>query len=219
MRQHSWSVAAGVVGLALAVAAGCAGKGETVHLDLKPIPRGSVAEAQKDSGERVLVEAFEDQRPDKARLGTRTHLWGGVTHFDVAGGQAGAVIARAVGEHLAQKGRQVKIRVVPTDGRPPAGDEWAPDVTVRGQVQRLETHAKSRFGNTLISAKLQVIVFAQNSADGSRVRLTLEGERSRAVFWFEPQDLQALVNDLLTESLDKLLSEVQVIKGSWVLKS
>lgn len=218
MRQQAFGMVAAVV-LSLAVMAGCAGKGETVNLDLKPAPRGSVADAQQESGERVLVEAFEDLRPDKTRLGTRTHLWGGVTHFDVAGGKAGAAIARVIGEHLAQKGRQVKINVVTPGGQAAKGDEWAPDVTVTGQVQELTAHAKSRFGNTLITAKIQVIVFAQNSADGSKVRLSLDGERSRAVFWFEPEDVQALVNAMLADSLDKLLSNVQVQKGSWVLKS
>jgi hypothetical protein len=217
MREVSGPVTAGLI-LGLTLLAGCAGKGETVHLDLKPAPQGNVAEAQKASGERVLVRAFEDLRPDKARLGTRTHLWGGMTHFDVPGGNAGGAIARVVGEYLAQKGRQVKIKVV-QPGQPATGDEWAPDVTVTGQVEELSANAKSRVLNTLVTAKLRVIVYGVNSADGSKVRLSLEGEKSKPVFWFDPEDVQALVNELLVESLDKLLSNVQVEKGSWVLKA
>lgn len=216
MGDASGRVTAGLV-LGLALLAGCAGKGDTVHLDLKPAPQGNVAEAQKASGERVLVKAFEDLRPDKTRLGTRTHLWGGVTHFDVPGGNAGASVARVVGEYLAQKGRQVKIQVV--QAARPAGDEWAPDVTVTGQVEELSANAKSRVGNTLITVKLRVIVYGVNSADGSKVRLSLEGEKARPVFWFDPEDVEALVNELLVESLNKLLSNVEVQKGSWVLRS
>lgn len=216
MGDASGRVTAGLV-LGLALLAGCAGKGDTVHLDLKPAPQGNVAEAQKASGERVLVKAFEDLRPDKTRLGTRTHLWGGVTHFDVPGGNAGASVARVVGEYLAQKGRQVKIQVV--QAARPAGDEWAPDVTVTGQVEELSANAKSRVGNTLITVKLRVIVYGVNSVDGSKVRLSLEGEKARPVFWFDPEDVEALVNELLVESLNKLLSNVEVQKGSWVLRS
>lgn len=217
MWNRSWWLFLGLGCLVLPSLSGCAGKGQTVYLDLNSALRGAETE-QTGRGEAVLVEAFEDLRPEKQRLGTRTHIWGGVTHFDVPGSRAGSVVARLVGEYLAKTGRQVTINVVGT-GEQAAQAKGVPDVTVTGQVHEFSTHAKSRFFSTVITAKFQVIVLAKNSADSSSVKLSLEGERSRTVFWFNEEDVQALINDMLADSLKKLMSSVKVEGKSWALKS
>lgn len=227
MRHRTWGVSLWLLGaMGLVSVAGCAGKGETVWLDLQPVIRasGTVA-AQKDSPELVLVEAFEDLRPEKGKTGLRTHLWGGVTYFDVPSSLPGASVARLVGEYLAKTGRQVTINVV--NGMPGQPDragasvvtQGGADVIVTGQVQELSVHAKSRFGSTEMSAKFHVVVLAKNKADGSTVRRVLEGARSQTVFRFEPEDVQALVNAMLTDSLNRLLENISVEGKSWRLKS
>lgn len=221
MGSCTWGLRLCLLGaVSLVSVAGCAGKGETVWLDLQPGMRAAGA-AQHDSPELVLVEAFEDVRPEKGKTGLRTHLWGGVTYFDVPGGVPGAAVARLVGEYLAKAGRQVTIHVVGDAGRPGASTatQGGADVMVTGQVQELSVHAKSRFGSTEISAKFHVVVVAKNRADGSQVRRVLEGARSKTVFWFEPEDVQTLVNAMLTDSVSRLLDQVSVEGKSWRLKS
>jgi len=215
MNSRVWLVLVGL-GLSLSALSGCAAKGETVQLDLRTSVRGDGAPLE--GGERVQIEAFEDLRAEQGPLGVRTHIWGGVTRFDVPGGKPGAVLARLLGETLLQKGRQVKV-VVAGSGKAEAPADGAPDVTITGQIQEFSTHAKSRFGSTVITAKLQVLVLARNSANGSTVRLMLEDARSRTVFWFEPEDVQDLVNAMLADGLEKLLSNVRVDGRSWALKS
>ncbi|MFM8552590.1 MAG: hypothetical protein ACKOCD_09860, partial [Nitrospiraceae bacterium] len=166
MRRSVWGMSLwlwGVIGLA--AVPGCAGKGETVWLDLQPGPRAE-GPAPKDSPELVLVEAFEDLRPEKGKTGLRTHIWGGVTYFDVPGSLPGASVARLVGEYLAKTGRQVTINVVAQPDRPgsPSVSQGGADVMITGQVQELSVHAKSRFGSTEITAKFQVTVLAKNKA-------------------------------------------------------
>ena len=51
---------------------------------------------------------------------------------------------------------------------------------------------------------------AKNTADDSVVRMTLNGEGSQSVFWFEPEDAQSLLNVILTDSLEKLLTTTKV---------
>ena len=41
---------------------------------------------------------------------------------------------------------------------------------------------------------------AQNVADGSTIRMTLNGSGADDVFWFDPEGAQALVNDVMTDS-------------------
>ncbi|MEW6543474.1 MAG: hypothetical protein AB1411_07675 [Nitrospirota bacterium] len=199
---------AGAVWLALA---GCAGSGETVDLYLQalgPIP-------PKGSGETILVMPFEDQRAEKQKVGMRTHVWGGVTYFDVPGGKAGDALAEVVADYLKKEGRQV------SPGKGPAQAETSqkqPDVTLTGQIHELSAHAKSRFGSTEITIKVRVALRAMNAADRSTTKMTLEGARTQTVFWFEPRDVQDLLNATLNESLQRLITDVKVEGRSWRIK-
>jgi hypothetical protein len=193
----------------LTVAAGCAGTGETVNLSLKAM--GPVG--QQGSGEKILVVPFQDQRLTQAHLGARTHLGGGVTYFDVAGSRSWEAVARMVAEYLAKTGRRAWYAQPGS-----AGPEGKPDVTLSGQVRDLSANAKSRFGSTAITVKFHMTLQAVNEADGSTTRLTLEGSREDAVFWFRPEQVEDLLNTALTESLDKILADVKVDGGIWRLK-
>jgi hypothetical protein len=207
-RVFGWLAGSCLV-MGLWVLAGCAGTAETVGLSVKSV---GPAKAQ-GSGEKILVVPFEDQRLSQSRLGLRTHLWGGVTYFDVTDGKVGEAVARMVAEHLTKTGRQAWY------GKPgAAGPEGKPDVALSGQVRDLSANAKSRFGSTAITVKFHVTLQAVNEADGSITRMTLEGSRDDAVFWFRPQEVEDLLNAALTESLDKILGDVKVDGVSWRLK-
>jgi hypothetical protein len=59
----------------------------------------------------------------------------------------------------------------------------------------------------------------QNVADGSTIRMTLNGSGEDDVFWFDPEDAQALVNDVLTDSFGKLVQDTTVENRQLRLKS
>jgi len=61
-------------------------------------------------------------------------------------------------------------------------------------------------------------VLARNAADGSTTSMSLEGTSTESVFWFEPKDLQNLVNLTLKESLDKLMADTKVEKRALRLR-
>lgn len=187
-------VAVGVWGLA-----GCATK-ETATLNVQAVP-GPGTSAQKDSVS-VAGAAFDDARPEKGRLGVRRHLWGGETTFTIAGGKPGDVVARVMADYLKQKGWRVEMAT-------PDGSSTA-DVLISGKVLDFSVDADSKVGRTEITAKTKVIVEATNKADGSIVRMTLNGDGSQKVFWFEPEDAQELVSEVLTESLEKLVQNTKV---------
>jgi phosphotransferase system HPr-like phosphotransfer protein len=85
-----------------------------------------------------------------------------------------------------------------------------PDITITGQVQQLSAQARSRFFSTRMTAKARIVIQAANASDRSTVRLNLDGTREDAVFWFEPREVQELVNRMLKENLDRLLADVYV---------
>ena len=159
---------------------------------------------------RVAVGSVEDGRSHKTGLGVRTHLWGGVSYFDVPGGDPADVVAQALTDYLTAKGWQVTKRG--------AGDNGA-DVVLTGKILDLSVHAKSRIGFTEVTTKSKLALQAQNVADGSTIRMTLNGSGGDDIFWFDPEDAQALVNDVLTDSFSKLLQDTMVENKQLRLKS
>jgi len=62
---------------------------------------------------------------------------------------------------------------------------------------------------TEISSKSKIVVQALNRADKSSVRMTLNGAGTESVFWFDPEDAQGLMNEVLTASLEKLVANTK----------
>jgi uncharacterized lipoprotein YajG len=182
-----------MIGVGLMTLTGCSTKGQVVTLDVQAVAPGGDAAGKAMGGDtNVAVGSFEDGRPQKNQIGVRHHLFGGETPFDVAGGKPGEVVGRVMGEYLKRKGWSIN----------PNG---APDVAVSGKVLDFSADADSKLFSTEITVRTKVVVEAMNKADGSIVRMTLNGDGSQRVFWFEPEDVQKLLSEVLTESLEKLV--------------
>lgn len=190
-----------VVGVPLLVMVGCAGKGDVIPLLLQPAPPDAAQTVKLPEAVRVSVTPFEDQRQEKNRLGVRTHLWGGESLFNVPGGLPGEAAAQAMGDYLAARGWQIV--------KPGATDNHA-DVILSGKLLDLSVDAKSGVGSTKLTASSRLAVQVRNTGDQSLVRMTLSGAGTDRVFWFAPEDAQALLNDILNESFDKLLRDIKV---------
>ncbi|MEK7236731.1 MAG: hypothetical protein AAB242_08915, partial [Nitrospirota bacterium] len=96
--------------VSLIALAGCAGRGEVIPLQIHPIVTKSESVSKPTPALRVAVGPFEDGRSHKTGLGIRTHLWGGVSYFDVPGGNPADVVAQALTDYLTAKGWQVTKR-------------------------------------------------------------------------------------------------------------
>jgi len=187
--------------LSLIALAGCASTGEVIPLQIHPTMTGPERVVRLKAAVRVAVGSVEDGRSHKTGLGVRTHLWGGISYFDVPGGNLADVVARALTEYLTAKGWQVTKRG--------AGDNEA-DVILSGKILDFSVHAKSRVGFTEVTTKTKLALQAQNVADGSTIRITLNGSGGDDVFWFDPDDAQVLVNEVLTDSFGKLVQDTKI---------
>lgn len=196
--------------ISLIALAGCAGTGEVIPLQIHPIVTGSEGVAKQRAAVRVAVGSVEDGRTHKTGLGVRTHLWGGVSYFDVPGGNPADVVAQALSDYLTAKGWQVTKRG--------AGEAGA-DVILTGKILDFSVHAKSRVGFTEVTTKTKLALQAQNVADGSTIRMTLNGSGADDVFWFDQEDAQAIVNDVLTDSFGKLVQDTKIENKSLRLTS
>jgi uncharacterized lipoprotein YajG len=192
-------------------ATGCAATGEVITLNVQTTPP-QTGEAKR-SEVNVAVLPFEDARPEQGRLGSRSHFWGGRTYFEVPGGKPSDAVADAVADYLKAKGW--KVYAAKSADQAASGKA---DVLLSGKLLVLAVDAESRFARTNIAAKSKIAVHAQNAADGSTVRMTLNGAGSQSVFWFSPEDAQKLLNEVLTESLEKLVLDTKVENHALRLK-
>jgi uncharacterized lipoprotein YajG len=81
---------------------------------------------------------------------------------------------------------------------------------ITGKILELFVHAKSRVGFTEITTKTKLAIRANNSSDGSIVRMTLDGAGSEDVFWFDPEDVAAVLNDVLADNFNKLVQDTKI---------
>lgn len=185
--------------MGLVAMGGCATK-ETVTLNVQAMP-GTVKKADSLT---VSVGDFEDSRPDKSRVGVRHHLWGGETTFVVPGGKPEDVFEKIMSEYLKRRGWNV------------GGSN--PGVTFSGSIASFQGDAESKVFNTEITVHTRVTVQGRNTADGSLVRMTITGDGTQRVFWFSPDDVQELLGEVLTSSLDKFSEVTKVENGQLRLK-
>jgi len=196
------------IGIAALWLAGCGGNGESILMDLHAAAT-SAAPAKAGNELTVAVTDFDDSAlQDPKRLGSRTHLGGGTSYFDLTGGKTGEVVAKLVADSLMQRGWKVEK----------AGADGKADATISGKILELSVNAKSSFGSTDITSASKIVLEAVNAADGSTVRMTLNGAGTQTVVWFEPEDAQKLLGETVSSSLEKLIATTKVENNMLRLK-
>ena len=195
---------AGLIGV-MVMMAGCGGKGETRYLDVRTPT--AVAPSPEQEPVRIVIEPFEDRRADKTRVGQRTHLWGGVTVFNVTGEHPGEVIAQALADRLKSRGwrgRPWKVQVGQSAAVPDA------DIVISGQVSEFSATAKSRVFSTVINASNKFSIQARNLSDSSTTIRSVEGAQRTTVFWFAEEDVQELLAATLKDGIDRFIADTMV---------
>lgn len=206
MKNLLWQVgAAMLLSVGLLTASGCGGSGQTVYFDVIPKPQpGPLVQAEPI---KIVIQPFEDRRAEKNRVGMRTHLWGGVTYFNVAGEKPGEVYAQALAEQLKAKGWQGQSWNVRVGSAGAAADA---DIVISGQIFEFAANAKSRLFSTYITTSNKLTITAQNNADRSSTSRSLEGSQSDTVFWFGDEDVQQLLTATIKDTVERYLSDTTI---------
>ena len=208
MRHSLLRVGAGIVLFAgLLVSAGCGGSGQTFYFDV--LPQQQPVQLAEPDGLKIVIEPFEDRRADKHRIGMRTHLWGGVTHFNVAGEKPGEVYAQALADRLRAKGwldRSWDVRVAPAGSVPNA------DIVISGQLFEFSANAKSRLFSTHLTTSNKLTITAKNTADRSSTSRSLESVQTDTVVWFDEEDVKRLMTATIKETLDRYLNDTTIVQ-------
>jgi hypothetical protein len=160
---------------------------------------------------KIVIEPFEDRRLEKGRIGMRSHLWGGVTYFDIAGERPGEFIAQALADRLKTRGwheRAWNVRVAP------AGSVTDADIVITGVVQDFSANAKSRVFSTVINTSGKLTIQAKNQADRSTTTRSVENSQTKTVFWFSEDDVQELLTATLKDGIDRLIADTMIEQRS-----
>lgn len=191
----------------LLIGAGCAGTGQTVHVDVQ---QKEAAALSQEPAVRIVIEPFDDRRAEKNRLGLRTHLWGGVTYFDLAGERPGVVMAQALADRLSARGwkdRAWTVRVASSAGAITSHDA---DIVISGQLLDLSANAKSRVFSTVVNTSSKLVITARNLGDQSTTTRNIEGSQRDTLFWFCDEDVQHLLAATLKDDFDRYLADTTI---------
>jgi len=191
---------------AMLLLSGCQGTGNTVNFDPRALSAahnrtGSVHENDLT----IVVEPFQDARPQQQRLGSRTHLWGGVTNFSAWNGNISEGMANLAIDYLNQHQWQASRGMADQ-----LGEASTADVTLMGTVLSLNANAKSGFGFTDIVVDMKVRFEAKNKVDGSSVRMVLGANGTDTVAVFDPKDVDRLINLVAKDLYNQLFQDIAV---------
>ena len=203
-----------LISISSVLLASCQGTGNTVNFEPRALvsPHSNAATVQNDDV-TILVNPFEDARPLQQRLGARTHLWGGVTHFNAWNGQISEGMADLAIKYLQQRQWQAS-----RGASDPKSENAAHDVTLSGTILSLNANAKSGFGFTDISVDMKVRFEAKNAVDGSTVRMVLGANGSDTVATFAPKDVERLLNLVAEDLYQQLFQDLGVKNKAFQLK-
>lgn len=185
----------------------CAGKGERVDLVIPAGGSGPQVLSASAKSLRVAVAPFDDARTDRMHLGSRSPFWGGTSYFDLPKGTVGEAVAKALVQQLNRQGWQASLAGQTAAGRP--------DATITGTIRDLSVNAIGKFGRTDLTVKHTIVIRVANHGDDSTIREQVIGSGSDEVFWFDPEDAEALVNEVVRKNFEKFLSDTKV-EGSTI---
>lgn len=209
MKQAMGQLGVGIVLTAsLLMGTGCGGTGKTSYLDLQQ--KQAAAQFMEPEPVRIVIEPFEDRRLEKNRLGLRTHLWGGVTYFNVVGGRPGDVIAQAFADRLKTRGWKDRAWGVQMASSGDIANQNNADIVISGQLLDFSASAKSRFFSTVVTTNSKLVITARNVVDQSSTTRSIEGAQRETLFWFSEDDVQQLLAATLKDDIDRYLAETTI---------
>ena len=183
-------------------AGGCAGKGETVPLNLGSKPAAGPAAEAPVGAVKVVVTPFQDSRSDRTKLGSRHSLWGSDEAYTVKNGTVGEVTAKAFADYLVRKGWRAQYVSS-------AAQSGAADVVISGKIEELSADAHGAIGSTDIVAKNKMVFQAANQKDGSSITSTNSHTGTYTVFWYAPEDGEEILNEVLERNFEKFAGQTR----------
>ena len=154
---------------------------------------------------RIAVIPFEDARENKKGIGTRLRLTGRTDEFEARPYPASTAVTETLVSALKIQGYQPVVV--------PRGKDYANlaegsslQVVLSGKIEELWAEVISKPGFTDIKTKVSLKVNIYNVSDKSTRTITVQSQSEPQVVLFSPGILQNVINETLTEAINKLLA-------------
>ncbi len=186
----------------LLAALGCASIGDQIPIKVATRPVTSDIPPLGGGGVTVAVGSFVDSRADRSKLGTRQSIWGTHSDFVPQGADPSVSMAQALTSYLAKWGWQAQYVV--------SGTAPEADVLISGIILDLSVNAEGTLHGTEVVAKNKLVIQAKNRSDGSSITETVSHAGSYHVLWFEQQDGEDILGDVLEKNFARFLANTRV---------
>jgi hypothetical protein len=154
------------------------------------------------SGIRMVVSDFTDVRSDQRRLGMKRSLFGSEDVFQLKDETPGQAVAKALTKHLTRQGWPVEYVFA-------SAANQSGDVAISGTIVELSLDSTRGLLTTDIVAKTKLAIEAANK-DGTALTYTVNGDGRYNVWWFNEQDAQELMRDVLEQCFEKFVGVTTV---------
>lgn len=191
---------ASVIAVCFFAVVGCAGNGDLIPVNVALKPSTVNMTPPGGGGPTVAVVPFEDSRAERSKLGTRHSVWGRRSDFTPQGGSLSEATAQALASYLTKRGWQAYLA---------SGAAPDVDVVISGRILDLSVNAYGAVGGTEIVAKSKLIIQTKNRIDSSSITETVSHTGNYHVLWFEPQDGEDLLTDVLEKNFEKFAANTR----------
>ena len=201
--------------LVLFLAGGCSTASKTYLLNFNYSPAAVQPFINfSDKPVTVAVYQFEDVRPDRLYLGRRLYPDGTADFYKPDAGNVEQVVTKSMVRLLEKAGFKVVTVNQYLDPKKIDFKDIPGDVAFGGKIESLWVEAKkSSYQFTDTNAQIKLAVAWGLVKDGAWVRKMIEGSGTESKRpWYQPENAEALINEVFKDSLDKLLKDEFALK-------
>lgn len=189
---------------------GCA-RGVTYVIDVSYAPQIKDLSPGTAQPVSIAVIPFEDVRENKKGIGTRSRIMGRTDEFEARPYPAAAAVTETLVSALRIKGYNAVV-VSGSKDYAEITEGNSIQMVLSGTVEELWAEAISKPAHTNIKTDIRLKVNIYNAENRSIRTLTVQGQSAPQVVLFSPGILQNVVNEALTEVINKFLTQLTAPK-------
>ena len=184
---------------------GCA-KAGTYSLSLRYQPLKEFSSLQTKIGPTLAMAPFKDERPDTLYIGVHTNLRGDTSYFKSYPFPLEKAIKDSLTDVLSRYG--VKIVSIPIwDGRPESLKDIDADSVLTIEIKRFWTEGKASPFKTDVRTMIRFFIHLGGKKEGKVFTRNVEVEKEMTVARSTPQKVEAIMNQILTDTFDSYFSD------------
>jgi hypothetical protein len=184
---------------------GCA-TGGTYPLPLRYEPMKAFPSLQQKFGAKVAFAPFTDERSDTLYIGQYDPLQGTPRFFKSEPAPLGTAVMELLNEALLKKGLKT-MSVSNWDGTPESLKNIGADSIFLIHIKKFWVEGKDDFLlRTTIRSSVRLVIQLGVKAEEKVFTRNIDAEREKTVFAGGPDQLKEMINDILTDIFDGLLS-------------